>query len=156
VSDDTDKAGMTTLDEIRARLAKANRFGPNWTKELHNHAPTDLAFLLGEVERLQKENDSLAAALQDETDQGEAAHERAERAERERDRMERALRKEMRIAELQASIMRDPRRTGGWEGAENVASAFDRTRLRCAEALSPLTPSERESTPRQQDKGEPG
>jgi hypothetical protein len=65
---------MTTLDEIRARASAYSM-----------QAQADLAFLLGEVERLQKENDSLAAALQDETDQGEAARERAERAERERD-----------------------------------------------------------------------
>lgn len=31
-----------------------------------------------------------------------------------------------RTAEMSAEIMRDPRRTGGWEGAERVARAFDR------------------------------
>jgi hypothetical protein len=28
--------------------------------------------------------------------------------------------------EMQAAIMRDPQRTGGWKGAERVASAFER------------------------------
>jgi hypothetical protein len=28
--------------------------------------------------------------------------------------------------EMQAAIMRDPARTGGWDGAERVAAAFER------------------------------
>lgn len=31
-----------------------------------------------------------------------------------------------RTAEMSAEIMRDSRRTGGWEGAERVARQFDR------------------------------
>ncbi|MHA4875494.1 hypothetical protein, partial [Enterococcus faecium] len=31
-----------------------------------------------------------------------------------------------RIAEMSAEIMRDSRRTGGWEGSERVARQFDR------------------------------
>lgn len=35
-----------------------------------------------------------------------------------------------RTAEMSANIMRDPRRTGGWEGSERVANAFDRMALK--------------------------
>ncbi len=37
-----------------------------------------------------------------------------------------AARRIYRALEMSAGIMRDPRRTGGWEGAERTASAFER------------------------------
>jgi len=57
-----------------------------------------------------------------------------------RDALVKALANEVRCAELQAGIMRDKRRTGGWDGAERVAAAFDRTAERCRAALSLVTP----------------
>lgn len=36
------------------------------------------------------------------------------------------VRRIARTAEMSAGIMRDRRRTGGWEGAERTANAFDR------------------------------
>jgi hypothetical protein len=46
------------------------------------------------------------------------------------------LRRVERGARLQASVMRDPLRTGGWEGAEKVADAFEDIADRAAEALT--------------------
>lgn len=40
--------------------------------------------------------------------------------------MREILRQIRRTAEMSASIMRDTRRTGAWEGAEKVARQFDR------------------------------
>ncbi len=37
-----------------------------------------------------------------------------------------ALRRLMRGCEMSAELMRDPERTGGWSGSENVARAFER------------------------------
>jgi hypothetical protein len=40
------------------------------------------------------------------------------------------------INELLASAMRNPERTGGWEGAEKVAQCFDRAADRARAALT--------------------
>jgi hypothetical protein len=50
--------------------------------------------------------------------------------------VEEVIRKEVRINEMQAGIMRDPRRTGGWDGAGRVAATFDRAAQRMRAALS--------------------
>lgn len=62
---------------------------------------------------------------------------RATKAESERDRMREAieeacaaLKVEARANEMSANIMRDPKRTGGWRGAENVANSYDRHGLK--------------------------
>jgi hypothetical protein len=44
-----------------------------------------------------------------------------------------------RSSRLQANIMRDPLRTGGWEGAEKVADAFEDIADRAADALASLS-----------------
>ncbi len=46
-----------------------------------------------------------------------------------------ALKRIARGAELQAHVMRDALRTGGWAGAEKVAEAFDDIAERAREAL---------------------
>lgn len=60
------------------------------------------------------------------------------------------LHKIKRGLEMSASIMRDRNRTGGWEGAERVASSFDRYALRVAslheQATAPV-PSENMPSP---------
>jgi hypothetical protein len=102
---------MTTLDEIRARHFGGHTYEPGeYAVMLYEHAPADLAFLLGEVERLQKacnddglssaaiavirelltiNNVPVAAFIDDHVGnaivQRNQALERAERAERERD-----------------------------------------------------------------------
>lgn len=53
-----------------------------------------------------------------------AAH--AEAKDREIERLRETLRRIRRTAELSAGIMRDPARTGDWEGAARVADQFDR------------------------------
>lgn len=50
--------------------------------------------------------------------------------------LEEFIRMEVRRCEMQAGIMRDTKRTGGWEGAEKVAMAFDRAADRCREILN--------------------
>lgn len=45
-------------------------------------------------------------------------------------------------AELQAHVMRDPLRTGGWAGAEKVADAFDDIADRARAALQDRAPAE--------------
>jgi len=50
--------------------------------------------------------------------------------------LEEFLRMEVRRSEMQAGIMRDRQRTGGWEGAEKVAMAFDRAADRCRDILN--------------------
>lgn len=40
--------------------------------------------------------------------------------------LESVIRLEKRVCEMSANIMRDAKRTGGWEGAERTANAFDR------------------------------
>jgi hypothetical protein len=57
----------------------------------------------------------------------------AQPAQAQGDVVERA-RRIKRTAEMSANIMRDTKRTGGWEGAEKTASAFDRL-AKDAEAL---------------------
>lgn len=49
--------------------------------------------------------------------------------------LEAFIRMEVRKAEMQAAVMRDAKRTGGWEGAENVAMAFERAAIRHSEML---------------------
>jgi 4-aminobutyrate aminotransferase-like enzyme len=49
--------------------------------------------------------------------------------------LEEFLRLEIRKMEMQANIMRDKRRTGGWEGAEKVAMAFERSAIRHQDIL---------------------
>lgn len=43
-----------------------------------------------------------------------------------------ALKIEARANEMSANLMRDPARTGGWRGAENVARSYDRHGLKVA------------------------
>lgn len=43
-----------------------------------------------------------------------------------------ALKIEARTNEMSANLMRDPARTGGWRGAENVARSYDRHGLKVA------------------------
>lgn len=50
--------------------------------------------------------------------------------------LEEFIRMEVRKMEMRANIMRDTSRTGGWEGAENVAMAFERAAIRHREMLS--------------------
>jgi hypothetical protein len=135
---------MTTLDEIRARLAKANRFGPNWTKELYNHAPTDLAYLLGEVERLQ------GVALRAEDRDGvllTKAVERAEKAEQERDTALTALINHCIVEEY--DYPGDAPEVCGWKcticGMSDIEAHTIEHKRECP--LAVVTPSERESTP---------
>jgi flagellar biosynthesis/type III secretory pathway protein FliH len=147
---------MTTLDEIRARLAKANRFGPNWTKELHNHAPADLAFLLGEVERLQHEMTATKTRMWEIGKQADALEERAERAERERDtavanayevgKRDGASAQRKRDAGVFRAIELtvDGLNTRAFQQKPETQAALDRIKAHCREAI------------RQQDKGEPG
>lgn len=49
--------------------------------------------------------------------------------------LEEFIRMEVRKMEMQANVMRDTRRTGGWEGAEKVAMAFERSAERHREML---------------------
>ena len=49
------------------------------------------------------------------------------------------VRRAMRTAEMSAGIMRDHKRTGGWEGAEKTANAFDRIARRLRAALAKHT-----------------
>jgi hypothetical protein len=51
-------------------------------------------------------------------------------------RLEAFLRQEARRMDDLAAAMRNPERTGGWEGAEKVAAAFDRAAERCREAAN--------------------
>jgi hypothetical protein len=81
---------MTTLDEIRARLEALRIRGgdvPAAVKrreavDFDRHAPSDLDFLLGEVERLQRAVDNVA---RDHMRGTRLAVERAEKAEQARD-----------------------------------------------------------------------
>lgn len=49
--------------------------------------------------------------------------------------LEEFCRTEARIQEMQAELMRDPMRTGGWSGAKRVADAFERSAIRHREIL---------------------
>lgn len=42
------------------------------------------------------------------------------------DELRETARRLVRTAEMSASVMRDPARTGGWPGSERVARSFDR------------------------------
>ena len=55
---------------------------------------------------------------------------------RENERLREFIRMEVRKAEMQAAVMRNPVRTGGWEGAEKVAMAFERAAIRHREILN--------------------
>jgi hypothetical protein len=50
--------------------------------------------------------------------------------------LEEFIRREVRKAEMQAAIMRNLERTGGWAGAESVAMAFERAAERHREILN--------------------
>ena len=54
-----------------------------------------------------------------------------------------AARRLYRGLEMQAAIMRDPARTGGWSGSERVAAAFER-QARAAKQLHDTLVAERE------------
>lgn len=53
--------------------------------------------------------------------------------------LEEFIRMEVRRNEMQAGVMRDKKRTGGWDGAERVAMAFDRAADRCRDILNAPT-----------------
>lgn len=50
-------------------------------------------------------------------------------------RLREELRRIARTAEMSAEIMRDPRRTGGWDGAERVANSYGRMAIKARAAL---------------------
>jgi flagellar biosynthesis/type III secretory pathway protein FliH len=163
---------MTTLDEIRARLAKAKDMvaclclpqsdsrSRDWIMSIParpDHDPDlviaaaldDVAFLLGEVERL---TNAREAYWKD----AEAQRERAERAERERDA---AVANAYEVGkrdgasaqrERDAGVFRaieltvDGLNTRAFQQKPETQAALDRIKAHCREAI------------RQQDKGEPG
>jgi hypothetical protein len=53
----------------------------------------------------------------------------------ERDQIANAVKMQSRACELLASAMRNNKRTGGWEGADGVASAFDRVSAKLRAAI---------------------
>lgn len=66
------------------------------------------------------------------TEEREGAASLIQSLQREVEHMRGELHHIKRTAEMSAGIMRDPRRTGGWMGAENTARAFDRIAERAA------------------------
>lgn len=71
-------------------------------------------------------------AMSESADALQAAEARARAAEEALKEAADALAIEARANEMSANIMRDRRRTGGWEGAERTAAAFDRHGLKAA------------------------
>jgi len=65
---------------------------------------------------------------------------RAEAAEAALAECHETLRRLKRTGEMSAAIMRDPRRTGAWEGAERTARAFERMGEFAARALAKEAP----------------
>lgn len=69
----------------------------------------------------------------------QAAEERAEKLEGASAEAVAALKVEIRANEMSANIMRDPARTGGWRGAENVADSYDRHALKLSAIKAKLS-----------------
>lgn len=122
------------LAETREALQAARKPEDYW-RQVAEATELTKKGLEQDIAILKQERDDLVRDLEKQNRDIDEHQARWQGAERHVAEMRRALNRIARGAELRARVMRDPLRTGGWEGAEKAADAFDDIAKHARDAL---------------------